>query len=64
MSGKLPDWWYRAMKWPEDRRQRKRVHRQLARQCLKCGTFLNPNPLRGTTLHEVAQWHLQQARKL
>lgn len=45
-------------------RKRKRQHRQQARQLLTSGGFFNGNSMRGTSFHEVAMWHLAQARLL
>lgn len=46
-----------------DPRKQRRQHRRAAKALLSGGGLLNGFSLPGTTFHQVAQWHLSQARK-
>lgn len=50
------------MGYSEDKRKRRREHRQNARTLIKGGTLFNHHAPRGSTPNAVAQWHLFQAR--
>lgn len=53
------------MKTPAaDKRKQRRAHRRAARYLLTHGGFFNGYSAPGSTFWSVAQWHLQQARKL
>ena len=51
-----------AMGFSRDRRRRRREHRRMARKLLVNGGFFSPAGARGTILHDVAAWHMAQAR--
>lgn len=51
-------------RYETDKRRRKRAHRLMARHLLKSGGFFNGFSARGSSMHEVAVWHLGQARAL
>lgn len=47
-----------------DKRKRRNQHRRMAKKMLHKGGFFNCYSARGSTLGEVASWHLNQARML
>lgn len=47
-----------------DKRKRRRQHRKAADHLLREGGFFNDMSARGSTLNQIAAWHLAQARAL
>ena len=56
--------WARKAGYPTDKRKRRRMHRNNARQLLTQGGAFHSFSARGTTFHTVAMWHLTQAKYL
>lgn len=54
----------RARGFSPDRRKRRHEHRLAARRLMRAGTLLNLSAPIGSIPHEVARWHLFQARYL
>ncbi|GKS95598.1 MULTISPECIES: hypothetical protein [unclassified Acidovorax] len=52
------------MGYSADKRKRKNQHRVNAKQLLREAGFFAQGGQRGTTMHQVAKWHLDQARML
>lgn len=50
--------------YSKDRRKRKREHRLAAKKLLNSGTLFYVIAPKGSTLYNIAQWHLAQAYSL
>lgn len=53
-----------ARGFSHDRRKRRHEHRREAKRLIAGGTLFNAKAPRGSIPHEVARWHLFQARYL
>lgn len=52
------------MGFSSDKRKRRRQHRRAAKRLLTGGGTFNGFSARGSSFHEVAMWHMAQARAL